>query len=407
MSPARPRHLPVPEVGEIPLELHLVMMKLVVGQRVPLQLTGIVRRPAREARLGRLTALGLAWSLLGSPPATAAEEPEDFSFVVLGHFRTSSDETVHPLLEEIVDEIERLDPDLVFLSGDAIWGGLEHEDTDPERIERAWDNVDEALGRLRVPIHRVPGNHDINDPVTRDIFYSRYGRPPLAVDHGGSRFLLLRSFHVPEDEWPAGPRWVTGLGQEQVDFIRSEVAAGEEYEHVFLLLHHLLWWDPDAPWWTEVHPYLEGTNVSAVFSGDLHLLKYSYMRRDGIDYVHAAMGQHVHSARVLSLLREHGETFRMLAFQLDPLLHVTVRGPQVTVDVVTVGEMTSGSLTPRCWEAVYAPDPPPTLRERISAALGSTRRRVALAGGLLGSLLVGVMFGRFWARRGVRRHRLG
>ena len=56
----------------------------------------------------------------------------------------------------------------------------------------------------------------------------------------------------------------------------------DESGHVFLLMHHMLWWKEDAPWWAQVHPLLLGTNVRAVFAGDYGPMKFSHLRRDAI-----------------------------------------------------------------------------------------------------------------------------
>ena len=337
--------------------------------------------------------LALAWCALGPVEAAGAQEP-DVSFVVLGHIRTSSDETLHPLLDELVDEIERLEPDLVFLAGDAIWGGLGWFSPDPERIEQSWEALDGALGRLGVPIHRVPGNHDINDAVTRDVFFRRYGPLPRAVDFGGCRFLLLSSFRIPSGEWPARTprRWSIGLDEEQMDFIRAQIADGEGIEHVFLLLHHLLWWEPDAPWWTGVHPQLVGSKVSAVIGGDSRFLKYTYQRRDGIHYVHASMSHHAEAERQVPRLRRGSEPARLQAFQLDPFLHVTVRGEEVSVDVVTVGEMTTGRVSPQRWADVYGASPDADVGR--GKVFGKVGRLLVVAGVLAAAFVGGAIFGR-------------
>ena len=49
------------------------------------------------------------------------------------------------------------------------------------------------------PIHRVPGNHDITDLATRDVYFRRYGRVPSAVRVGKVLFLLLSTTRIPAD----------------------------------------------------------------------------------------------------------------------------------------------------------------------------------------------------------------
>src|SRR5262249_6778718 len=54
-------------------------------------------------------------------------------------------------LDHVIDEVNRLHPDLVLLTGDVV---------DNPRKEESLGRAREALWRLRVPLYVVPGNHD-------------------------------------------------------------------------------------------------------------------------------------------------------------------------------------------------------------------------------------------------------
>jgi 3',5'-cyclic AMP phosphodiesterase CpdA len=334
----------------------------------------------------QLAAVLLCAAGLG-PAAVASAPAEDFSFAVVGHLRGDVTGESYPRLDELLDDVTRLRPDLLFLTGDLIWGDYNDTPVDGEAITRDWERLDGALARVGVPVYRVPGNHDISDPVTRDIYFARYGRDPIAVAYGGSLFLLLNSTHVPEGDGPAElPRPYTRtqrLRPPELAFLAEQLEHGGDYEHVFVFLHHTLWWEEDTPWWDEVHPLLVRGNVRAVFSGDYGPLKFSHVRRDGIDYLQSAIEGDIH----MRILRELPDA-RLLHYQLDNFLYVTVRGPEVEIDVHPVAVFSSGKYTPDRYHAAHVPWPP-SLGQRFKHALGGPLRRSLLAAALLASFALG------------------
>jgi hypothetical protein len=332
----------------------------------------------------RLAGVALFVALAG--PA-AGDASDDFSFAVVGHVRGGATGETFVRLDELLDRLRELRPDLLFLTGDLIWGDYNSSPVDPRAIEGDWQRLDSALARLEVPVYRVPGNHDINDPVTRDIYFARYGRPPAAVTHGGSLFLLLNSGHVPEGNGPAElPRRYTRtarLRPVELEFLRDQLERAADYEHVFVLLHHTLWWDEDAPWWSDVHPLLAGAGVRAVFAGDYGPLKFSHVRRDGIDYLQSAVEGEVDTR----ILRELPSS-RLLYYQLDNFLQVTVSGAEVEVSVHPVAALSSGKYSPERYHEVHRPGEP-TLAERFGHALGGPLRRSLFAAALVASFALG------------------
>ena len=239
--------------------------------------------------------------LVSSTKVNAVEnqDEESFSFVVLGHVRGSDNGEMGILFDELLADVEKLKPDLIFLTGDMIWGDVQHslhhhQFADEETVKKDWERLDAALKKFDVPVYRVPGNHDIHDPVTRDIYFSRYGKLPQAVTFRNSRFILLNSSFVPEGDQPVPLQLkhtrTKKLAAKQIDFMRKEFSQSKKtYEHVFLFMHHMLWWSEQAPWWQDVHPLLIGKNVHAVFGGDLGPMKFSHMERDGINYIQSSM----------------------------------------------------------------------------------------------------------------------
>jgi len=333
--------------------------------------------------------------------APAVAQDEQLRFAVIGHIRGDpvGDTTRNPMLDEIVDECRRIDPDLLFLTGDNIWGDYWNIPAHPDVVEHEWDVLDSALQPLGIPVHRVPGNHDISDLTTRDIYFRRYGRIPKAFTVGGSLFLLLSTAWIPADGDTTQAHHIHGvpLDQEQLDFVTDQLA-NTPHEHAFIFVHHLHWWRENAFWWSTVHPLLVGKKVRAVIGGDYGPTKYSYERVDGIDYVHAAVAVEPDTEMLMV-----NEEARMLNQQLDGILVFDIDGPEVHFGLRAVG-LEDRKHSPNRWTEI---NKPPPLDYIYYSTLKTTRRRELLAliltgagfaAGAVTTLLL-VWIARRWRRR--------
>ena len=360
----------------------------------------------------RLAACLFVVTLLAGPAAGQAP-PGRFSFAVVGHIRGNSDDELHPLIDELIEQLRQLKPDILFLTGDLIWGSVPLGLADPAVVRAQWDRLDAKLATLGIPIYRVPGNHDIHEPVTRDVFRERYGELPRTVVFRGTRFFLLNSTFVApgNDTVPLSMKLgkTVRLDSVQVDFVR-EALLRESFSHNFLLMHHVLWFNEDDPWWQEMHPALAKQGVDAVFAGDQGPTIYTHLKRDGVEYFRSALNANAHKPLKLGAV---DPLLRWLQF--ETFLFVKVDGPAVTYDVHTVGALTSPVFSPERWREVFGPgrdpgryydpaNPPtepqrsaePSLRARIWRLVGSPRRLAAI---VLFAVLVfsaGVIVGRRW-----------
>jgi hypothetical protein len=325
-----------------------------------------------------------------------AQTPANLSFAVVGHIRGNVDGTRNYLFDALLQDLKELRPDVVFLTGDMIWGSYNSVNVNPEAIEKDWNALDSALATLRVPVYRVPGNHDINDPITRDIYFRRYGRPPQTVDVQGVRFVLLNSSYVPPgDSLPKKRRPHIGgvpLDRDQIAFLQQSLAPTDAYRHAFVFVHHTLWWDAAAPWWTEVHPHLRSGKTRAVFAGDYGPMKFSHMSRDSVHYVQSA----IEDFPALRILQRREES-RLLYQQFDNYVYVTIRGDRVDYDVKVLGPMSGKKYTPERFTQMTSYEQPRL--ERLRAALGSPKRAGAAVLVFAVVFGAGAALGLMWQRR--------
>lgn len=285
---------------------------------------------------------------------------QEFSFVVLGHTRGGPGNGTLPTAryEELVREVRRCAPDFVVLTGDLVYGDFEAAIVDRDAVRRDWEAVDAVFAEFGCPVHRVPGNHDVWEPVTRDLWIERYGALQKSFAYEGARFLLLNSCWTPApgETGQCPPKYIRGvqLDDERRAFVERESAASMSAgdAHLFVFLGHVLWWEDSAPWWSEVHPLLSAAGTRAVFAGDLGPWKFSHLRRDGIDYVQSA----VEFANPPVVMQRNRESIRALSEQLDNFALVSVRGDAVRVEIRTLGALESGLFTPAKYREVHEHD---------------------------------------------------
>jgi hypothetical protein len=345
--------------------------------------------------------LALAACLLAS--LASAQQPT--RVVVLGHIRGAPDGRLNYLIPKLVEDLRALRPDAVVMTGDMIWGDWGAPRADRARVTAEWDQLDAAFAAIEAPIYRVPGNHDLHDRVTRDLFRERYGALPRVETVKGCRLLLLNSCWTPADDDDRSNVSYRGvdLDARQIEFLERELGSGAAKGKTFAFLHHVIWWAGGAPWWRDVHPVLRRGGVRAVFGGDYGPYKVSHVARDGIDYMHCAIATEPEVAQMRSR-----EQWRLLGQQPDCYLLVTVDGDDVDIDVRTVGVVGTGNFSPERWWSVYAYEPG-WLSDFYHRRLGSPRAAleaaaIAVGAAFAGGLLVAFVVSSAW-RRWRRRNR--
>lgn len=332
-----------------------------------------------------LFAVGVMLALQAAPLPTSTAA-DSVTFVVLGHVRGRDDGTLSPKLPELIDRVRGIRPAFVVLTGDMIWGDVQRTPVDSLWVEQQWDRLDSALAELRVPLYRTPGNHDISDLVTRNIWRRRYGAPNQVYQRNGVRLVLLPSAWIPPDGDTRNSPYVrpAALDSSMIRWLVETLAGPPPRGPTLVFMHHLLWWGADAPWWREVHPLLPAAGVQVVFSGDLGPLKFSHTERNGVRYIQTSM----EAANQLVTLRKL-EPSRILSSQFDNFLVVRVVDQEVRVEVEVLGALNSEQFTGERYQAMMEPWPR-TFRERMSDLLSP--RRIA---GLL-VILLGAFAGGWW-----------
>jgi hypothetical protein len=265
----------------------------------------------------------------GAPLDLPAED-DAFFFVVFGD-RTGGPDTGVSVLADAVHDTNLLEPDLVMTVGDLIDG---YNQTDEWMAEmREYKGI---MDKLICPWFPVAGNHDIywrgpNRPEGEHekSYEMHFGPLWYAFEHKNCWFIALYS---DEGDPRTGEKSINKpetqvMSEEQLTWLTETLSKAQDADHVFVFLHHPRWIGGNyGDDWDKVHDVLVGAgNVSAVFAGHIHRMRYD--PKDGIEYVTLATVGGGQSEAVPE------------AGYLHHYNIVTVRKDQIALSSIPVGEI--------------------------------------------------------------------
>lgn len=206
------------------------------------------------------------------------DDPDKFTFAIIGDKTGGGLDKWH-VFDRAIDEINILKPDFAIMVGDLIQG----DTTSVERLDEEWKEFWEHQSDLVIPFLPLPGNHDITNRVMYDYWKRNLGRTYSAFTYKDCLFLLLNT-----EEWHAiDGEWTNWFGEEQIEYVKSQLTQHSNVRHTFVLLHRPLWLQKDSGW--ELIETALDEREYTVFAGHYHNLTL-HTRNDRRYFVLGATG---------------------------------------------------------------------------------------------------------------------
>jgi len=202
-------------------------------------------------------------SLRENPPLCS----EQFHFIVVGDTQPGEPHEFSPFFFRMIDEWNILKPPFVISLGDLILGGA------VEGLDSQWSEFENIIAKLHIPFFPAPGNHDISDKASEEIYKQRMGPVCYAFTYGNARFIFLDTEE---------PGQVDTFSDIQIEWLKKELAKVKE-KHLFVFFHKPYFVDPKHPGWSTIESLLQPFPSVFVFAGHDH--RYLNVgRRGNIQY---------------------------------------------------------------------------------------------------------------------------
>lgn len=231
------------------------------------------------------------------------DEDGKFTFAVFSDLTGGEREGVFAVAME---QLRILRPELVIGVGDLIEGGTE----ETVQLHAEWDSFDARSSRSIAPLFYVPGNHDLTNPVQREVWEERYGPRYYHFVYKDVLFLVLDTedntrerqqaiydararamARVAEEGWgiwgeteySGMPEAHTGtVGEAQAAYFRDVITDYPDVRWTFVFLHKPAWFKEGEQNFLAIEDALSGRDYT-VFNGHNH--DYVYRSRKGRDYI--------------------------------------------------------------------------------------------------------------------------
>jgi 3',5'-cyclic AMP phosphodiesterase CpdA len=204
---------------------------------------GINRRHALECMIWAGT--GVLWTVSGGVPkslnllgdAQAAEQSAaGLTFLQISDSHVGFDKAANPnalaTLQEAIDKVGAMPQRPAFMIHT---GDITH-------LSRAaeFDNADQVIGKAKLDVHYVPGEHDVIDEDGGKAYLDRYGKNAkgagwYAFDANGVHFICL----VNVVDLKAGG--LGNLGEEQLKWLEDDVRGKSASTPIVVFAHVPLW----------------------------------------------------------------------------------------------------------------------------------------------------------------------
>lgn len=164
-------------------------------------------------------------------PLYPHKEPDRFRVIVFGDTQPNSIQDINYLAHDVVEEVIGTEAAFGFTLGDLVNNGL-----------NLFEPLNRTVAHIGLPWYNVLGNHDENydspDDCHSDESFERvYGPSYYSFDYGAVHFIVLDDVIWHGATETEKGRYTAGLGEQQLAFVRNDLALLPKEQLVVLTMH--------------------------------------------------------------------------------------------------------------------------------------------------------------------------
>jgi hypothetical protein len=204
-------------------------------------------------------------------PLYAQDEPEQFRAVLFGDPQPRNQQEVDFVAHDVVEELIGADASFGVTLGDIAFNDL-----------TTFEALNKSIALIGIPWYNVIGNHDINfdarhDQHSDETFERVYGPAYYSFDYGQVHFIVLDDieWYFPTDDGRGEYRG--GLGKEQIEFVRNDLAMIPAEQVVVLMMHIPIVGVHDRQ---DLYRLIEQRPFCISISGHTHHHEHRYVKRE-------------------------------------------------------------------------------------------------------------------------------
>lgn len=164
-------------------------------------------------------------------PLYPQSEPDQFKAVMFGDPQPRNQKEVDYLTHDIVEELIGSDASFGVTLGDIVFDDLD-----------VMEGINRSIAMIGIPWYNVVGNHDINRDAKEhkfsdETFERVYGPSTYSFDYGPVHFLVIDNVEWVVPQGDRKPSYRGGIGEEQLAFIKTDLAQIPKEQMVVLMMH--------------------------------------------------------------------------------------------------------------------------------------------------------------------------
>lgn len=173
-------------------------------------------------------------------PLYPQEEGDDFEALIFGDTQPRNLEEVYYLAHDTVAALTGSQVAFGVTLGDIVFNNYD-----------IFEDVNGALATIGVPWRHVIGNHDVElqadtETGVERLYNETYGPAYYSFTYGPAHFIVTNNVQRMEGKKKGDSTYRTGLGEDQLAFVRNELERVPKDQPVFLLAH--IPWIKSTPW---------------------------------------------------------------------------------------------------------------------------------------------------------------